>query len=160
MVDSWEEKGRVQMRSFMHHATGLCTRIGLPGDRMLLRGVGFPLDSSPYLPEVRMHMTDLTVGKHSSMAEMQAIALETVHTYSLFGLYQMLHGWFRLRRDRPWRQEKVWVWRSCAVPTRGRPTRGELLWPCGAICNYEAEMEAIRIDIEAIGTRLDDGSAA
>ena len=32
------------------------------------------------------------------------------------------------------------------------PRRDELLGPCGAICNYEAEMEAIRIAIEAIGT--------
>ena len=29
-----------------------------------------------------------------------------------------------------------------------------------SICNYEAQMEAIRIAIEAIGTRLDDGSVA
>ena len=81
MVDFWEEKDMIQMRSFMHHETGLCTRIGLPGDHMPLRGVGFPLDPSPYLSEVRMHMTDPTVGKHSSMAEMLATALETVHTY-------------------------------------------------------------------------------
>jgi hypothetical protein len=82
MVDSWEENDRIQMRSFMHHATGLCARIALPGDRMPLRGVGFPLDSSPYLPKVRMHMTDPTVGKHSSLAERLAIALETVNTSS------------------------------------------------------------------------------
>ena len=37
------------------------------------------------------------------------------------------------------------------------PRRDELLGPCGQICNHEAEMEAIRIVIEAIGTRLDDG---
>ena len=81
MVDSWEGKDRIHMRSFMHHAMGLCTRIGLPGDRMPMRGVGFPLDSSPYLPDVRMYTTDPAVGKHSSMAEMLATALETVHTY-------------------------------------------------------------------------------
>jgi hypothetical protein len=36
--------------------------------------------------------------------------------------------------------------------------RDELLGPCGAICKYESEMEAIRNILEVIGTRLDDGS--
>ena len=77
MVNSWQEKHRIQMRSFMHHAVDLCTKIGLPGDRMPLRGVGLPLDQSPYLPEVRMHMIDPTVGRNSSLAERLATALET-----------------------------------------------------------------------------------
>ena len=31
--------------------------------------------------------------------------------------------------------------------------REDLSGPCGAICNYEVEMEAIRMIIEGIGTR-------
>jgi ribonuclease HI len=37
--------------------------------------------------------------------------------------------------------------------------REELFRPCGSISNYEAEIEAIRIAIEAVWTRMDDGSA-
>ena len=36
--------------------------------------------------------------------------------------------------------------------------REELSGPCGAICDYEVEMEAIRMAIEEIGTRMNEGS--
>ena len=35
--------------------------------------------------------------------------------------------------------------------------RDDLSGPCGAICDYEVEMEAIRMVIEGIGTRVDEG---
>ena len=40
---------------------------------------------------------------------------------------------------------------------RAGTPREELSRPCGAICDYEVEMEAIRIVIEGIGTRVDEG---
>ena len=35
--------------------------------------------------------------------------------------------------------------------------REDLSGSCGAICDYEVEMEAIRMVIEGIGTRVDEG---
>ena len=107
---------------------------------------------------VRMHMTDSAVGKHSSMAEMLSTALERVHTYpDCIKCYTdgsasdgTAHGGKRRSG-----------YGVLVVYQQGADSRRDkLLGPCGAICNYEAEMEAIRIAIEAIGTRLDDGSAA
>ena len=40
---------------------------------------------------------------------------------------------------------------------RAGTPREELSGPCGAICDYEVEMEAIRMVIEGIGTRVDEG---
>ena len=40
---------------------------------------------------------------------------------------------------------------------RAGTPREDLSGPCGAICDYEVEMEAIRMAIEGIGTRVDEG---
>ena len=158
MVDSWQEKHRIQMRSFMHHAVDLCTRIGLPGDRMPLRGVGLPLDQSPYLPEVRMHMIDPTVGRNSSLAERLATALETLHTYS--DCIQCYTDGSASDETALGGRRRSGYGVLVLYQHGANLRREELLGPCGSICNYEAEMEAISVAIRAVRTRLDDGSAA
>ena len=40
---------------------------------------------------------------------------------------------------------------------RAGTPREDLSRPCDAICDYEVEMEAIRMVIEGIGTRVDEG---
>ena len=163
MVDSWQARRRISMQSFMHRAMRIGHEVGLSGDRLPLRtGV----EPSPHLtfnlPEVRTKLIDPTVGKKSGPAERLTASLLTVQTYSGstkaytdgsvstgaevragYGALVLYPG-LANEGDLP---------RSGRVDPRHALVE-ELSGPCGNVCIFDAEMEAIRIAVEAIGTRF------
>ena len=127
----------------------VCTEIELPKDRMSLCGVSFP-----------RHTFLRLMYKCGSCSQKQTAAwprslilpMETVHSYSAC-IKVVTDG-----SDVCWAEKRVLYGGLILCHGRAGMPREVLSGPCGAICDYEVEMEAIRMAIAEIGTRMNEGS--
>jgi hypothetical protein len=86
------------------------------------------------------------------LAEKLDTVLETVHSYS--DCIKAVTD----DSDVCWAEK--WVLYEGLILYHGRAVmpREELSGPCGAICDYEVDMEAIRMVMEELGTKMNEGS--
>ena len=85
------------------------------------------------------------------MTEKLDTALETLHFYSDC-IKVITDG-----SDVSWAEKRVLDGGLILYHGRAGMPREELSGPCGIICDYEVEMEAIRMAIEEIRTRMNEG---